>query len=177
VYRYIWYIFSKCIQLNWTTVAITWSVMTNEQYLITIALTTTELITSIVAIQYSVALVRLLYTLPEVGTFELCRWTRDWRTTFFVLIVETVVVAIAHPRLRNTVTRPWASKLKTNDEFPTIITVIENRQRSRAMGWRYTYLEIGTSFFCAKIAFVGTIPTVVFRVTFPCSRYAATIIT
>jgi len=43
------------------------------EYLTTIALTTTELVTAVVTVQYTIALVGLLYALPEVGALELCR--------------------------------------------------------------------------------------------------------
>jgi len=45
----------------------------NQLYLTTIALTTTQLVAAVVAVQYAVTLVRFLYALSEVGAFELCR--------------------------------------------------------------------------------------------------------
>lgn len=74
-------------------------------------LTTSEFVAAVVAVQYAVTLVRFLYALSEVGAFELGRRTRDRRTTFFVLVIETVVVAVAHPRLRDAVTGPGTREL------------------------------------------------------------------
>jgi len=75
-------------------------------------LTTTELVTAVVTVQYAVALVSLLYTLPEVRAFELCRRTSNGRTAFFVLVVETVVVAVAHPGLRDAMAGPRTGELE-----------------------------------------------------------------
>lgn len=74
-------------------------------------LTTSEFVAAIVAVQYTVAFVRFLYALSEISAFELRRRTGDRRTAFFVLIVETVVVAVAHPGLGNAVAGPRASEL------------------------------------------------------------------
>lgn len=60
----------------------------------------------------SVTFIRFLNTLLEICAFELRCGTRNGRATFFVLIVEAIVVAVANPRLRDAVTRSRTSKLK-----------------------------------------------------------------
>lgn len=79
--------------------------------------TTTQFITAVVAVQYSVALVRLLHALSQIRTLELCSRASNGRAAFLVLVVKAVVVAVAHPRLRDTVARTRACELNKNKLF------------------------------------------------------------
>lgn len=77
-----------------------------------IRLTAAELVAPIVAVEDAVAFVRLGDALPVVGAFELRRRACDWRAADFVLVVETVVVTVADPRLRYAMARSWAGELQ-----------------------------------------------------------------
>lgn len=73
---------------------------------------TTQLITTVVTVRNAIALVSLLNALSQIVTLELVRQTRDRRTVLLVLLVEAIVIPVAHPTLRNAVTRPRARKLE-----------------------------------------------------------------
>lgn len=71
-----------------------------------------DFITAIVTVWNSVAFVRFVDALFPVAAFELLTRTRDGRTAFFVFVVETVIVTVANPRLRNTMAGARASELE-----------------------------------------------------------------
>lgn len=55
-----------------------------------------------------------LHTLLQVSTLELARETGHGRAVGLVLLVEAVVVAVAHPRRRDTVPGAGAGELWGN---------------------------------------------------------------
>ena len=59
----------------------------------------------------AVTLVGLVDALLQVVALELGGRASDWGTVLFIRLVETVVVAVTFPTLRNAVTRTLASEL------------------------------------------------------------------
>ena len=76
--------------------------------------------------------------LLTIGALELLRRAGYGRTALLVLVVEAVVIAVAHPRLRNAVTRARAREL-----------------------------EVGARPLGAEIALVTSVPAVVLRIALP----------
>lgn len=72
----------------------------------------TDLVAAVVTVRNAVALVRLVDALLPVAAFQLLTGTGDGRTALLVLVVETVVVTVADPRLWNTVARTRTSELE-----------------------------------------------------------------
>jgi hypothetical protein len=72
----------------------------------------TNLVAAVVAVRNAVALVRLVDALLAVAAFQLLGRARDGRATFLVLVVETIIVAVADPRLRDAVAGTRASELE-----------------------------------------------------------------
>ena len=73
---------------------------------------TTQFIRTVVAIVNSVTLVRFVNTLLQIGTFELGPRTGNGWAIFFVAVVKTIVVSIAFPTLRDTVSWVMTSELE-----------------------------------------------------------------
>ena len=104
---------------------------------------TGQLVASVVAVGDAVALVRLVDALLAVGTLDLLAGAADRRTALLVLVVETVVVAVADPTLRDAVARARAREL-----------------------------EVGARPLGARVALVAAVAAVVLRVALPRHRDA-----
>lgn len=61
-----------------------------------------------------------LHTLLEVGAFELVGEAGDGRAVRLVLLVEAVVVAVAHPRRRDAVPGAGARELQHPPSLPSL---------------------------------------------------------
>lgn len=102
-----------------------------------------QLIAAIITIRYAIALVRLLDALSGISTFEVIGQTGDWRTVFLILLVEAIVITVAHPALRNAMVCARASELK-----------------------------VSTRPLFTETTLIRTISAIVFTVAFPHVRYA-----
>lgn len=102
------------------------------------SLTTTQLITPIITIRNCITFVTLLNTLPQVSAFKLVSFAGNWRTVLFVLFVETVIISVTNPILRDAMSGTWTSKL-----------------------------VICASLLSAGVSFIAAISTIVLRVTLP----------
>ena len=72
---------------------------------------TALLVTAVVTVRNAVTLVALVYTLLQVGTFELGGGAGDWRTAGLVRVVEAVIVTVTVPGLGDTVAGTLACEL------------------------------------------------------------------
>lgn len=107
----------------------------------------TELIASIITVRDAVTFVRFLNALTQVSALELVRQAGDRWAILFVLLVETIVITVAHPALRNAMAGPGTREL-----------------------------EVSARLLRAERSLVRTVATVVFAVAFPDVRDAAAIL-
>lgn len=84
--------------------------------------------------------------MPQVVTLKLIWQTRDRWTVLLVVFVETIIISVTNPALRDAMA-----------------------------GSRTRELIVSASFLATRVAFIGTIAAVIFRVAFPSVGDAAAV--